>query len=232
MQKNTTQNAMTGLVNGSMAVARKAAKVKGVMRRRHFMEKVATLSPSSQVLSQSQSLYPVGSQFSTATLLFAANQLSTNAISWIQSNDKYRITEVEVFATLTSESTTGRVEKSTPVELYFYEDTDADPSTLTSWIRVQDRDNLGKAVLTALNPTQRLITFKPTVTLAASSGGAQSPSNFVPAKGSWLDALAIDQLHSGVRLFTACAQTDAQGQSYRYSVQLSARYTVEATQPI
>lgn len=231
MQNKHNTSSATGLVNGSMAVTKQAAKVRKLTRKRHFLSKVAVRSSSTQVLSASQSLYPVGSQYSVATMLFAADQLSTNAQNWIQMHDKYRIAEIEVFATLTSASRSGSVDRTAPVEIFFYEDTDADPSTTTSWIRVSDRDNLGRVVLHATQPSKRLITFKPTTTFSAGAGD-QAPSNVVPKKDCWLDALAINQLYSGLRLFSACAQTDGQGQSYEYQINLEARYTVECQQPL
>jgi len=224
-------NTAVGLINGSMAVAKQAAKVRTLTRKRHFLVKNSTLGNSTQVLSSTQSPYPVGSQFSAETLLFGAVELQPNAIQWIQSHDKYRIAQVEIFATLVSRSKDGGISRTTPVEIYFYEDTDADPSTLTSWIRVADRDNVGRVVLNAFTPSMRLATFKPTVTYAANTG-SQNPSNAIPSKSQWLDALAVDQLYSGLRVFTACPQVDTQGQSYDYSVAFTTRYTVEASQPI
>lgn len=235
-KKRNTQNGtvampMVGLVNGSMAVVKKAAKVKNIQRHRFFMNRQSELVSSEQVLSGTQSPYPVGSQFSAGTLLFAAVEFTDNAISWIQSHDVYRMAEVEVFVTLVSRSKTGGIDRSLPVELYFYEDTDAEPVTQTSWLRTADRDNLGRVVLTVLQPSQRLITFRPTVTLAAGAID-QNPSNIVPGKNQWLDALAIQQLYSGLRWFSCCAQTDTQGQTYDYSLAFTYRAKIEAKQPI
>lgn len=191
----------------------------------------AAIVQSDQVLSASQSPFPVGSQITGTTLLFAANELSTNALEWIQKHDKYRISEAEVFVTLTTRSRGTNIDRTAPVEVYFYEDTDADPATATSWIRTSDRDNLGRVVLNAFHPSQRLITFKPTVTLAAGAV-AQNPANIVPGKNVWLDALSVNQFYSGLRVFSACPQTDSQGQSYEYTLSFSARLTIEAMQPL
>lgn len=196
-----------------------------------FMNNVSELASSQQVLSASQSLFPVGSQYTSSTILFAANELSTNAIEWIQKHDKYRISQVELFATLVTRSRNSAVDRTAPVELYFYEDTDADPTTTTSWIRTSDRDNLGRVVLNAFHPSQRLITFKPTVSYAAGAVD-QNPANVVPKKDMWLDALSINQLYSGVRVFSACPQTDSSGQSYEYSIAFTYRLTIEAMQPL
>eukprot|EP00493_Phyllostaurus_siculus_P025248 UN25592 len=142
-----------------MAVAKGAAKVRNITRKRHFMQAVSELTSSSQVLSSTQSPYPVGTQFSAGTMLFAASELSNNAQNWIQTHDKYRVAQIEVFATLVARMEDANL-KSVPVEVYFYEDTDAEPSTQTSWIRTMDRDNLGRVVLTSFNPSMRLVTFK------------------------------------------------------------------------
>lgn len=191
MVKNNQGSSVVGLVNGSMAVAKQAAKVKNVIRRRCFLESVAKAKTLQQALSQTQTPYRVGSQFDSTTLLFSATELSANAKVWIQSHDKYRITKVEVFAnyTVITESSDGRtlLPAFDPVEVYFYEDTDADPGTATSWIRTHDRDNVGRVVLTPQNPSQRLITFKPTLTFAAAAGVEESPSNVLPNKNQWLE---------------------------------------------
>lgn len=228
---SATQSNMVGLVNGSMAVAKKAAKVKNITRKRHFLQSLAQIEASTQVLSASQSPFPVGSQFSAGTLLFAASKLTTNAREWIQNFDKYRISEIEVFCTLQSKSRTGTVDQTVPIEVFFYEDTDADPTTQTSWLRLADRTNVGRVVLNAFNPSARLVTFKPTITLAASVI-EQNPANIIPKKDTWLDALSLQQLYSGVRFFSACPTTDAQGQSYDYTLSFQMRYTVECMQPI
>ena len=230
-KRNKSVVASVGLVNGSMAVAKQAAKVKQILRKRHFLNEVSTLESSSQVLSSSQSNYPVGSQFTSGTLLFSASELSANAVSWIQSHDKYRIAQVEIFATLVSRSRNGGVDRTAPVELYFYEDTDADPATLTSWIRLQDRDNVGRVVLNAFTPSMKLVSFKPTPTFSAGSS-AQDTANLIPGKNAWLDALSLQQLYSGLRTFSACAQVDTSGQSYDYTIAYTVRYTIEASQPL
>jgi hypothetical protein len=229
-KKNNSSTAI-GLVNGSMAVARQAAKVKNITRKRHFMQQASELVSSTQALSSTQSPYPVGSQFSSATLLFAASELTQNAKDWIQSHDKYRVSQIEVFVTLATRLKDGSPIANIPVEVYFYEDTDADPATQTSWLRTADRDNLGRVVLNALNPSMRLITFKPTLSFAAGAID-QNPSNVVPKKDTWLDALSLSQLYSGLRIFSCCAATDTVGETYGYSLAFSFRVTVEASQPI
>jgi hypothetical protein len=228
MVKN--DNSVVGLVNGSMAVAKKAAKVKNITRSRHFLEARASDNSFAQVLSETQSPFRLGSQFETTTLLFYASKLSDNAVEWIQKHDKYRISKVEVFASYILENQDGSVAND-HVEVYFYEDTDADPGTQTSWIRLRDRENVGRVVLTPQAPSQRLITFKPTPTFAAGSG-IQSTQNQVPSKNMWLDAVAVEQRYSGLRVFAACPRADASGNTYRCTVNYLTRYHVEASQPI
>jgi len=228
-KKNNSSTAV-GLVNGSMAVAKAAAKVRNVTRKRMFLAIKAPGDESLQVLSGSQSMYPTGTQFTTETLLFSADQLSNNAESWIQSHDRYRISQIEVFATLNTISES-QGEQTLPVECYFYEDTDADPATQTSWIRLSDRENVGRVVLTKANPSQRLISFKPTVSFAAGAV-SQAPSNVIPKKDQWLDAVALAQVHAGLRIFTCCGQKDASARSYAYHVRYQVRYHIEAQQPI
>lgn len=220
------------LVNGSLSVRKKAGRVKNISRVRHFMESRSRISQSTQVLSATQSLFPVGSQFSAGTFTFSADLLSANAQFWIQQHDQYRLREVEVFATLTAKSRQNAVDRSVPVEVYFYEDTDALSNTTTSWIRVSDRDNLGRVVLNALSPTKKLMTFKPTPSFNPTSVSSDSPSNVIPSKNAFVDALVLAQQYAGMRFFTACPQTDSSGQTYEYAVNFSVRYTVEARQPI
>ena len=214
-----------------MSNFREPAKVKNVERVRHFLTDNAVVMESEQTLSTSQSLYPIGSQIAYSTLLFRAKDLSPTAIAWIESHDQFRIDEVEVFATLTSRTRGNAVTSNIPVEVYCYEATDADPATVTSWIRTQNRTNLSKNVLTALNPSVRLARFKPTITLAANAS-SQNAQNIIPRKGTMIDALATDQWFSGLRIFSACPQTDSSGQSYDYQISLSRRYKIVAKQPI
>lgn len=221
-----------GLINGSMAVAKQAAKVKKVIRSRQFLSEKSVVFNSESVLSQTQSPYPVGSQFTAGTLLFNIAQLHPNARNWVQSYDQYRIANIEVFCTLNTTSKNGSIDRTAPVEVYFYEDTDADPNTQTSWIRTADRSNVARVVLTAWEPSQKLISFMPTVTLTAGALD-QNPANIVPKKGTWLDALSIQQLHSGVRFFACCPSVDTSGTpSYVCSLNVTARITVEVQQPI
>ena len=227
-----TRNTTVALVNGSLSVRRGAGKVKNITRSRHFFQEDAVLLNSEQVLSGTQSPYPVGSQFAQTTVVFAAAKLTDNARTWIQQHDRYRVREVEVLATLTSNTRGNNVDKTLPVEVYFYEDTDADSSIQTSWIRVADRDNLGRVVLNAFMPSQKLISFKPTASFAVNSTASQAPSNMIPSKDQWIDALNLNQQLSSLRIFSCCAQTDAQSQSYEYDLNLQVRYHVEVQQPL
>jgi len=226
------KNANTvGLINGSMAVAKRSGKVKNVTRKRIFMAPVAEMVSSSQVLSAVESPYPVGSAYSTGTMLFSISELSEQARKWIQQFDKYRILSIEVFVTLVSRSKNGSIDRTAPVELYFYEDTDADPDTTTNWVRTCCRDNLGRVVLNATYPSMQLLSFKPTATFKASQID-QNPANMIPDKNAWFEALHLNQLFSGVRWFSCCPQVDTQGQSYEYSLGFQQRVTVEVSQPI
>ena len=219
-------------LSGSMTPSSGGGKVSKVVRDRKFLTSRALILDSEQVLSQTQSPYPVGTQFSATTMLFSAESLSTAAKAWIQNYDKYRILLVEVFATLSFNVKDGVGVKNVPVEVYFYEDTDADLTTQTSWIRTSDRLNVGKVILTELAPSQKLISFQPTASFAASSVTSQSPANVVPKKGLYIDALSLAQVHSGLRMFTCCPQPDASGQTYAYQVNLTTRYHIQVTQPI
>jgi len=227
MTKNTI-----ALVNGSLAVRRGAGKVKNITRSRHFFQEDAVIMTSEQVLSGTQSPYPTGSQFANRTVTFSANKLTTNAQNWIQLHDRYRIREVEVLATLTSNTRGNNVDKTLPVEVYFYEDTDADSSIQTSWIRVADRDNLGRVVLNAFMPSQKLISFKPTASFSVNTTASQSPNNMIPSKDQWMDALNLNQQLSSLRIFSCCAATDSTGNTYEYNLGLQIRYHVEVQQPL
>jgi hypothetical protein len=213
-----------------MAVARQAAKVRNVTRSRWFLEGKAETDLFTQVVSATQSPYGLGSQFSQSTLTFSATELSDNAQAWIASHDRFRVSQIEVFANYNINNTAGGPALD-QVELYFYEDTDVDPSVATSWLRTSDRENLGRVVLTAQNPSQRLITFKPTPTLNAGTL-AQDPSNIVPSKDAWLDALSLAQKYAGLRVFGACSRRDTSGQTYQVFVSYLVRYQIEARQPI
>jgi len=230
VKSRNTNTSLMGTVSGTMASQGRPERVRTVTTKRHFLEEKARIYPSEQVLSSTQSPYPVGSQFNAGTLLWDMTDLGPNAVEWIQSYDKFRILDVEVFATLTTNFPDEP--RNIPVELYFYEDTDADNNTQTSWIRVRDRRNIGKVVLNSFTPSMRIAKFSPTVSFAASGTNSQDPSNMIPKKNQWLDALATEQRHSGLRFFSACPTTDSSGASYKYTINLMTRITVEATQPI
>lgn len=215
----------------SMAPQQATVRAKDATVTRGYLEDSRN-EDSKQVLSASQSLYPVGSQYTEGTYVYSISRLSTSAQAYVQSYDKYRIKLVEVYATLTARSKNGSVDRNAPVNLWYYEDTDADSAVTTSWIRVRDRKNLAMVTLTALRPTQKLISFEPTPCFSASSTGSLSPNNMVPRKGIWLDSLAINQQYSSLRHFSACPQVDSSGQSYEYTIHFTTKYVVELKQPI
>jgi hypothetical protein len=218
-------------LTSSMLPASGAGRVSSQTSTRHYLSD-ATEYTSEQVLSATQSLFPVGSQFVAGTQTFSANQLSSNAQGFIQSYDKYKITNVEIFANLASKSKSGSVDKNIPVDIWFYEDSDCDSVTATSWLRTRDRRNLGNVTLNAFKPKARLLSFEPTPSFNATSVQSQSPTNIVLNKGKWLDALNLSQQMAGFRFFAACPQVDASGQSYDFSIYLTTRYTVALQQPI
>lgn len=216
----------------SMLPAAGAGRVTKSTSTRHYLTD-AVPYPSQQVLSASQSVYPVGSQFVAGTQTFSAELLSASAQSFIQSFDKYKITNVEIFANLAWKSKESNgIDKNIPVDLWFYEDADCDSSSQTSWIRTRDRRNLGNVTLNSLKPKARLISFEPTPSFNASSVTSQSPSNIVMNKGSWIDAVNLAQQMAGFRFFGACPQVDASGSTYDFTIFLTTRLTVATQQPI
>jgi len=227
-----SNNTTLALVNGSLSTTKRAARVKNTMRVRKFMQARANRFTSEQVLSSTQSPFGLGSQFCAGTLTTSAEQLSTSAKSWIQTHDRYRIKEVEIFVTVTARSKDGAVDRNVPVTIYFYEDTDCESVTQTSWIRVSDRDNLGRVVVNSFTPSFRLITFTPTISFNPNTATSQSPANVILKKNTWLDALNLSQQMAGFRFFAASPQFDTSGQSYEFDVTFETRYTIDACQPI
>lgn len=215
----------------SMLPAKGAGRVTSQTTTRHYLTNAREYT-SQQVLSSSQSVYPIGSQFVAGTQTFSAAELSQSAQSFVQSFDKFKITNVEIFANLAQKSKTGGVDKNIPVDIWFYEDADTDSSTQSSWLRVRDRRNLGNVTLNALKPKARLLSFEPTPSFAVNSTTSQSPSNLVIKKGAWLDAANLSQQMAGFRFFAACPQVDALGQSYEFALYLTTRMTVATQQPI
>jgi len=215
----------------SMLPAKGAGRVTSQTATRHFLSDAREFN-SEQVLSTSQSVFPVGSQFVAGSLTFSGEQLSSSARAFIQSYDKYKITGVEIFCNYVAKSRNGSVDRNVPVDIWFYEDADCDSSTQTSWLRTRDRRNLGNVTLNAFKPKSRLMAFEPTPTYNVSPVTSQSPSNVVPTKGKWLDALNLSQQMAGFRFFAACPQTDASGQSYDFSLYFTTRYSIALQQPI
>jgi hypothetical protein len=207
-----------------------AGRVTSQTTTRHYLSDAVEYN-SVQVLSATQSVYPVGSQFVAGTQTFSALGLSPNAQSFIQSYDKYKITNVEIFCNL-AQKTRGAVDKNVPVDIWFYEDVDCDSATQTSWLRTRDRRNLGNVTLNSFRPKARLLSFEPTPSFATTSVTSQSPANIVAQKGKWLDALNLSQQMAGFRFFAACPQVDVQGQTYDFSLFITTRFTVACSQPI
>jgi hypothetical protein len=227
----TRNNSTAMVVSGNMSPTKGAAKVRSASTKRHGFEKTFRTFASTQVLSQSQSPFGVGSQFTEGTLVFSPSLLSDQMQAFIQSYDKYRICEIELFCTMNSAVRGGgNIDKTVPVHLYFYEDTDADTSVSTSWIRVQDRRNLGKVVLHATNPSQRLISFKPTASF--SNQNVSNVNNMQMSKNTWTDALSLVQEFSGVRFFAATPAADSTGNTFQFILHFEARYHLEMTQPL
>jgi len=215
----------------SMLPTKGAGRVTAQTTTRHYLANSKAFV-SETVLSTTQSIYGLGSQFTAGTLIFSAEQLSAAAKVFIQSFDKYQISNIEIFVTYTIKSLTGRVERNAPVNLWFYEDTDCDASSATSWLRVRDRRNLGMVTLNSLTPMKRLLSFKPTPSYDTSTVVSQSPANIVPKKGQWLDALNLSQQMAGFRFFGASPAQDSSAQSYEFKLDFSTRYTVSMQQPI
>lgn len=231
MTRNRNRRQLVVATASSMLPAKGAGRVTSQTTTRHYLTNAREYA-SQQVLSTSQSVYPVGSQFVAGTQTFSVQELSANAQSFVQSYDKYKITNVEIFANLTQRSRTGGVDRNLPVDIWFYEDADADATTQTSWIRTRDRRNLGNVTLNALKPKARLLSFEPTPSFSADTVTSQSPSNLVVKKGVWLDAANIAQQMAGFRFFAACPQTDSSGQSYDFTLYITTRMTVATQQPI
>lgn len=214
-----------------MLPAKGAGRVSQQTSTRHYLTNAREFV-SEQTLSSSQSVYPVGSQFVAGTLTFSASELSVAAQSFIQSFDKYKITNVEIFVNLASRTKSGSVDKNIPVDMWFYEDADCDSAVQTSWTRTRDRRNLGNVTLNSFTPKKRLLSFEPTPSFAVNTTNSLSPSNLVLKKGQWLDALALAQQMAGFRFFAACPQVDSSGQSYEFALYLTSRLTVALQQPI
>jgi hypothetical protein len=215
-----------------MNTAKENARIRNVSTTRRFLERNYRRYFSEQVLSESQAPTPVGSQYIQGTMLFSIGRLSQAAREWVQKYDKYRIREVEinVYSNAKLESVNTPME-SVPITLYAYEDQDADPDTQTSWVRVSDRQNLACMTLNSAYPRHHVVRFNPTPSMAANTV-LQNPANIIPGKNAWLDALAIDQEHAGIRFFAICPTTDNTGKSYRYELNFEVRYTVEVQQPL
>jgi hypothetical protein len=229
VRNNRNKNALA--LTSSMLPAKGAGRVTSQTTTRHFLSDAVEYN-SQQVLSSSQSVYPIGSQFVAGTQVFSGLNLSSNAQNFIQNYDKYKITNVEIFANLAAKSKSGAVDKNIPVDIWFYEDADCDSTSQTSWLRTRDRRNLGNVTLNAFKPKARLLSFEPTPSFAANSATSQNPANIVVKKGQWIDALNLSQQMAGFRFFAACPQVDPQSQSYDFSLFITTRYTVATQQPI
>jgi hypothetical protein len=230
MTRNKSKRGNANNVSSMAVVRNNAALLNPPTRSRMGLVIVDELAESTQVLSQSQSPGPVGSQYTVKTLTFQADQLSPNFQDWIQQHDVYRISEAEIYATLVTDFAGSPSLRTSPVTHYCFEDPDTDPSVTTSWIRCRDRANLSRVVLRANAPSALIAKLKPRPSYSAT--GTQNPGNLIGKPGAWLDSLNLSQIHAGLRTFSYCPYADTSGQTYSYAIFYSIRIKVDCKVPI
>jgi len=219
---------------GSMSVARNPARERNVTRRRQFLVSIFNTKSSANVLSTSQSPFPVGSQYLSNHLTFNANDLSSEATAWIRQHDRYKIETCELFVTSTSKNRDNNVGALTTMPIHHYSFCDLDSSTsqtggVTEWNQVQTRNNLSRTVLRSNNPSILVAKFSPKPIFDPST--SNSPSNVVPTRGLWIDSLTLDQEHSGVRTYSA-TPTELDISFGFYSLSYELRVTVACQAPL
>jgi len=233
-KKNKTQNAATTIAKGdSVLLATGSAlpvKIPPPFQTvdcmvRKAMTKQSDRYTSVPVFSAPQSPFGIGSQFCSGTLTASADKLSTSAQAWIQSHSRYRITDVEVFVTLTTKFLDGDADRNVPVVIYFFEDPGCSNLVATLWPTVSDRMKLSRMVLNAAEPSQRLITFSPTLMLNPEATLLFSLSS---TKDVWLQTDNLTQQMAGVRFFAASPTV---GSNYEFNVVFEYSYTLAACQP-
>jgi hypothetical protein len=227
------QKKKTVQAGGSMSTIRNAAALvnTGRVAKRWAIQEKDDIADSETVLTASQSPGELGSQFTAITMTFAGVKLSANLRNWIQSHDAYRVTRLEVYATLTAGISDASQLNNIPVIHYAFVDMDTDPSVVTSWFRTMDRDNLSRTVLRANQPSALIATFCPRPSFRAT--GTQDPGNLIGSQDSWLDALNLTQIYTGLRCYSYCPAAVAAGQpGYKYKISYNVRYYVEGKAPI
>jgi len=205
-----------------------ASTERKVFVNRPLLFPIHTVAKGLDVLTQTQSPGVVGSQFTTRTLSFSARSLSQSSQNWIQNYDAYRFRKIDVFANLVFLTKgSNDVTQDINVVHYCYEDIDTSEDVVTSWIRVQDRSNINRVVLTAQRPSAKVASFVPQPTYPASSGS--NPADLIGKEMDWVDAVDLAFQYAGLRCFSCCLLQQQPGQNeYTYSISYEVRVSVDA----
>lgn len=217
---------------GSMSVARNPARERNQTKRRQFTIQKFTTKQSDNVLSQSQSPFTVGSQYQSNHITIKATDFTPEAQEWIRQHDRYRIKSCELFVTSYVKNRDSQVGAlgTFPIHHYSYCDSDSSISQtggVTPWINVTTRNNIARTVLRGNNPSIMVAKWNPRLLFDPTQGN--SPTNVVPRAGIWIDALSLDQEHSGVRTYSASPfELDLNFGYYALSYEIRAVVEVQA----
>jgi len=231
-RRSPAMSKAVAVFGGSMSVARNPAKERNQTKRRSFTIQSFTNKQSSNVLSSTESPFTVGSQYQSNHVTIKATQFSTEAQNWIRQHDRYRIKSCELFVTSYVKNRDGQVGALGTFPIHHYSFCDSDTSLAqtggtTPWINVTTRNNIARTVLRSNNPSILVAKWNPRLLYDPTTGN--SPSNVVPRAGMWIDAITLDQEHSGVRLYSAAPfELDTQFGFYGLSYEIRAVVEVQA----
>lgn len=213
---------------GSMAVATNPAKERKTIRTRQFIAPIWTVRQSSTVLSQSQSPSQVGSQYASGHITIFPNNLSSNAVEFIQNSDRFRITKAELFVLSEVNTRANTTRGTAPIVHYAYCDSDTSFSQtggVTPWNDVVTRENVSKTTLRSNQPTMRIAHWNPRPLFDPTGGN--TPANIIPSPNQWMDSLILNQEFSGVRTFSCSPADTDQSDQYNYELNYELRLTIQ-----
>lgn len=192
----------------------------GTMAKAMGAEKVRLTTTTSCVITdatvfetaiQATQLYPDGTSFDVSISGSLASIYPSGIPAIYQNFDKFRLKEVEIFASC------GATDNFC---LTILSSVDIDDALPTGWNVFRTRKNIAMTTLNPTVPSRTLARFKPVPNFAVATG-TSSPSNVIPSSNTWIDVSALNQQFLGLKIHVASPATRL------FSVDLFAKVTLE-----
>lgn len=183
---------------GSMARSTGAAKVRQIIYKTTVVTEAQSIVLRPFGGPSLRGLYANG-RYTDFTVAGSLADIFPSSISNITDQyDMYRISNVEVFATATSDETSPSIPPE-PINFSVLSSVDLDDGNTINFDLIRTRINLNLVTLTNSLPTQMLASFKPRGNYINNPSGS-TPFNAIPSGNSWYDVSAKDQQFVGLKV--------------------------------